>query len=78
MIDNNKFASMICLLDKQQAQYLDKDNFLFKYVGEKWIGKRSVWTFDRMACWLEDTTIDNVKKWWCGGELANYKETFFK
>ena len=31
--------------------------------------KRSVWTFDFRACWLEDTTIDNVKSWWCGGKM---------
>jgi hypothetical protein len=26
---------------------------------------------------LEDTTIDNVKSWWCGGKDADYTEIFY-
>ena len=55
---------------------LDGNNVVWKVVDGEWIGKRSVWTFDRRACWLEDTTIDNVKSWWCGGEHADYTEIF--
>lgn len=55
---------------------LDGNNFLWKFIDNKWVGKRSVWTFYNRACWLEDTTIDNVKSWWCGGKDADYSESF--
>lgn len=55
--------------------FLDKDNIAWKFVGDEWIGKRSVWTYDYRACWLEETTKDNVKSWWCG-ENADYSEVF--
>lgn len=58
--------------------FLDTNNVLWKLVNEKWIGKRSVWTYDYRACWLEDTTIDNVKSWWCGGVNADYTEILTK
>ena len=57
---------------------LDANNVYWKYIDGKWIGKRSVWTYDFRACWLEDTTIDNVKSWWCGGKDADYKEIFYR
>lgn len=60
-----------------KGSMLDANNIVWKVVDEKWIGKRSVWTFDKRACWLEDTTIDNVKSWWCGGENADYNEVFY-
>jgi hypothetical protein len=41
------------------------------------IGKRSVWTLDWRSCWLEDTTKENVKTWWCGQD-ADYNEIFTK
>ena len=55
--------------------YLDKNNILWRIVDDEWVGKRSVWTFDYRACWLEHTTKDNVKSWWCG-ENADYYEIF--
>jgi hypothetical protein len=56
---------------------LDMNNISWKLVNDKWIGKRSVWTYDFRACWLEDTTIENVKSWWCG-KNADYSEIFIK
>jgi hypothetical protein len=56
--------------------FLDGDNILWEVVEDKWIGKRSVWTFDNRACWLEDTTLKNIKSWWCG-ENADYNEGFY-
>lgn len=57
---------------------LDKNNIVWKLSNGEWIGKRSVWTFDFRACWLEDTTGDNVKSWWCGGKDADYTEVFHR
>ena len=56
---------------------LDANNVVWKLIDGKWIGKRSVWTFDFRSCWLEDTKIDNVKSWWCGGKDADYTEIFY-
>jgi len=61
-----------------KGSMLDANNIVWKIFNGKWIGKRSVWTFDRRACWLEDTTIENVKSWWCGGENADYNEMFYR
>ena len=46
-------------------------------VNGEFIGKRSVWTKDNRACWLEETTSENVKTWWCG-ENEDYEEIFKK
>jgi hypothetical protein len=51
------------------------DNIVWKCVDGKWIGKRSVWTHDKRACWLEDTESENVKTWWCGKD-SDYSEIF--
>ena len=61
-----------------KGSMLDANNIVCKVIEGKWIGKRSVWTFDRSACWLEETTKENVKSWWCGGENANYDEVFYR
>lgn len=58
-----------------RASYLDKDNILWKVVDNKWIGKRSIWSSDNRACWLEELGQNRVKSWWCG-EGADYAETF--
>jgi len=55
---------------------LDKNNILWKCVDGELIGKRSVWTFCYTACWIEDTTQDNIKSYWAGGKDVNYKEVF--
>jgi len=59
----------------RKACFLDKNNILWKVVGDDFIGKRSVFTFDYRSCWLEDTTIENVKTWWLGKD-ADYTEIF--
>ena len=65
-----------CFLRAFGGCYLDSDNKIWKIIDGKAIGKRSVWTKDWRSCWLEDTTIDNVKSWWCGGADADYNEIF--
>jgi hypothetical protein len=57
--------------------FADKNNIVWKVIDGKMIGKRSVWTLDWRSCWLEDTTKENVKTWWCG-EDADYNEIFTK
>ena len=63
------------LIKGTKYRFLDKNNISWKWVDSEWIGKRSVWTFDFKAVWLEETTLENVKSWWCGKE-ANYNEIF--
>ena len=58
------------------SSFLDKNNIIWKIINDEWIGRRSVWTIDFRSCWLEDTTIDSVKSWWCGGKYADYTEEF--
>jgi hypothetical protein len=57
--------------------YLDSDNIVWKIIDGNFVGKRSVWTYDSRACWLEDTEIKNVKSWWCGKD-SDYTEEFNK
>ena len=59
-----------------KVSMLDGNNLVWKIVDGIWIGKRSVYTFDRRALWLEDTTVDNIKSWWCG-QNADYLEKFY-
>lgn len=77
VITNNLFASIISKKN-ENTSFLDSKNIVWKWINNKWIGKRSVWTFDFRACWLEDTEVKNVKSFWCGGIDANYNEIFTK
>lgn len=72
----NEYAEFFCRILK--GCFCDSNNIVWKMDGPtgEWIGKRSVWTYDFRSCWLEDTVIDNVKSWWCGGPDADYKEEF--
>lgn len=72
---NNITGEVLCRTLKNNPSFLDRNKIVWKIVNGEWIGKRSVWTFDFRACWLEDTTEDNVKSWWCGSD-SDYKETF--
>lgn len=63
------------LLQGTSYRFHDKNNIGWKWVNNEWIGKRTVWTFDFRACWLEETTLCNVKSWWCG-KNADYNEIF--
>lgn len=63
------------IISRVGGSYLDSNNIGWKYVNGEYIGKRTVWTFDLRACWLEETTIDDVKSWWCGID-ADYSEVF--
>ena len=73
---SNVFAEHFCRTFNKKSSYLDKNNIVWKLINNEWIGKRSVWTKDWKSCWLEDTNVDNVKSWWCGGKDADYKEVF--
>lgn len=81
LLDKNAFWKYITndlgekLAREVNSHLLDDDNISWKLVNDEWIGKRSVWTYDFRACWLEDTTEDNVKSWWCGKD-ADYNEEF--
>jgi len=55
--------------------FLDCKKKLWKLNDGIMIGKRSVWTKDKRCVWLQDTTIENVKTWWCGRE-SDYNEIF--
>lgn len=57
---------------------LDANNILWKIVDGKWVGKRSVWTYDFRACWIEDTSVENISSYWCGGKDADYAEVFYR
>lgn len=61
--------------DPEVFSYLDKDYILWKLIDGKLIGKRSVYSKDNRACWLEDAEI--IKTWWCG-QSSDYNEIFIK
>ena len=63
------------LIKNGGGSFHDANNIVWKVIDGNWIGKRSVWTKDFRTCWIEDTTIENVKTWWCG-EDADYTEIF--
>ncbi len=65
-------------MGNSKLSYLDSNNILWKIdeSTNEWIGKRSVWTFNFEALWLEDATLSNIKSWWCGGKEADYTEIF--
>jgi hypothetical protein len=67
-------VSLLC--HKSDSQLLDENKISWKWVDGEWIGKRSVWTKDWRACWLEETTPEDVKSWWCGGPDVDYTEIF--
>lgn len=73
---SNSIGRALVSIFGETASMLDGNNILWKIVGNEWVGKRSVWTYDRRACWLDETEKENVKSWWCGGEGADYDEVF--
>lgn len=72
--DLNNIGKLLCLLFG--GTFLDSENILWKFHNGEWIGKRSVWTFDFRASWLEDVKSEDIKSWWCGGPDADYNEIF--
>ena len=74
---NNIGESIIRSFPEIKGSMLDSNNILWKIVNNEWIGKRSVWTFDMRACWIEETDIKNIKTWWCGEE-SDYYEIFYR
>lgn len=77
MINNILAEAIVRAHPHINGSHLDSNNISWQLVHDEWIGKRSVWTKDNRACWLEQTTADNVKSWWCGKE-ADYTEVFKK
>ena len=76
---NNSLGQMIVTVfgeDNSRISYLNSENILWQIEGGEWIGKRSVWTHDFRACWLEHTSEENIKIYWCGGKDLDYKEIF--
>ena len=61
--------------EKIGMSFLNNDNVLFIPLNGEFIGKRSVWTKDKKAMWLEETTPENIKTYWCGKD-ADYTQTF--
>lgn len=58
-----------------KCAFLDQNNLIWQLKDGEWIGKRSVFTKDFKSVWLEETTIDNIRSWWCGKD-ADYTEIF--
>lgn len=75
---NNLIAEKILRRCNIKGSFLDSQNVLWKLIDNKLVGKRSVWTYDNRACWLEETTPENVKDWWCDGKSADYDELFYR
>lgn len=73
---SNVIGELISKILNAKCSFLDANNIVWKLINNEWTGKRSVWTKDFRACWLEDTTVSNVKSYWCGGEDADYTEIF--
>jgi len=59
------------------ASLLDSNRIVWKIVNDSWIGKRSVFTKDYRACWLEETTKENIQTYWCG-KHSDYTEIFLR
>lgn len=74
---DNQLAEKLCRTVNKFHAYQDENNIVWKLVDNLWVGKRSVWTHDFRAVWLEETTVDNVKSWWCG-TCSDYKEVFYR
>lgn len=66
------------LVRRSGGNLLDGNNVVWKLVNGRWIGKRSVYTFDNRACWIEETTPEKIKSFWCGGPEADYTEIFYR
>ena len=75
VISSDVLSEVIIRTLDEKACFLDKNNIFWKVVNNEWIGKRSVWTFDFRASWLEDTILENIKSWWCG-KNSDYQEIF--
>jgi hypothetical protein len=72
-IITNQFSEIV--IRETKGTFLDGNNILWKIIDGKWIGKRSVWTYDFRVCWIEDTNTENIKSWWCGKD-NDYLEKF--
>lgn len=59
---------------EKQVSFVDKNNIVWKMIDGKKVGKRAIQTKDLKTCWLEDTTVDNVKLY-LHGEDADYNES---
>lgn len=72
---SNVFCESIARSFGGNISMLDANYILWRVLDGEWIGKRSVCTYDFLACWIEHTDRVNVKIWWCGID-ANYSEIF--
>lgn len=58
------------------ASYQDKNNILWKYIDDVFIGKRSVFCNDLSYAWLGDVNTSNIRSWLCGID-SDYEEIFY-
>lgn len=77
IISSNVIGEVLVRGFNGKACMLDKNNIVWKIVDGVWMGKRSVWTFDFRSCWLEYTSIENIKSWPCGKD-SDYSEIIRK
>ena len=68
--------SLICkILQKSGGIFLDENNIGWKYINGELIGKRTVYTHDLRAVWIEDVKKEEIRSWWCGKD-SDYTECF--
>ena len=72
-MESNNFSKVICKV--YGGCFLDEKNILWKWVNDEWIGKRSVYTNDLKAKWIEEVEEKEIRSYWCGVN-SNYKEIF--
>jgi hypothetical protein len=76
-ISNFELGRLICSKNKDKYSFLDKNNILWKFKNDVFIGKRSVFTKNFKSCWLEEVEECDIKSWWCGKD-SDYNEIFKK
>lgn len=76
-LNTNKLAQLYIKSNniKHISSFLDKDNILWRYIDDVWVGRRSVWTKDFRAVWLDEVSLQDIKSYWCG-DTADYNEQF--
>jgi hypothetical protein len=77
MISKESFNSCVgfSLIKNLGGEYLDKNNILWRISENGMIGKRSVYTENLRACWIDDLRGEKIMSYWCG-ENSDYQEVF--
>lgn len=75
-LESNMLSEAICKFSTElKPSFLDNKNILWKISNGEWIGKRSVYTKELRACWINDLRGESIRSWWCGKE-SDYEEVF--